>query len=418
MNPAIVSLLILLGIVVLMLIDKIPTTTLALSGAVLCCLLGMYNFADILTGIGTTTAVLILSLTIIGTALFRSGLAQKMAASALKLTGRSERGIIIGILVVSILLSAISSNTAVVLMMIPMVKCLSQEANISLKRTMFPLAIGAGLGGGCTLIGGTSNVSGNQVLADAGLPTMGFWDLGFVGIPVAILSVVFLLTIGTRFMPRAESYEGEAADTSVLNVETNRKRMIITAVITILSIAAMMISTSALFAIGLIGALLLILTGCVSEKDAFASVDVKLLILISSFGVISQSISNTGGDQLIADWFLNTVGGNASPLLVCAFLFLITAVMTQFLSNVVAIVMMGPIAITIATALSVSPVAMVMTVIIAGNACYATPFGSPYLTMLMPIAKYKFIDYVKMGLPYVLITFLVSIVAIPLIWPF
>ena len=413
------SLAILLIIIVLMLIDKIPATTLALTGAVVCCALGMYNFRDILREIGSTTAVLIISLSILGSALFYSGLAKRIATFILKFTGRSEKGITAGILLASIILSAISSNTAVVLMMIPLVKCISQEANISVKRTMFPLALGAGLGGGCTLIGGTSNISGNQVLADAGLQQMGFWTLGVVGIPVAVIAVLFILTIGMKLLPKAEGgYEGEAMDMETMNEHGDKKRMILTGVITVLAVIAMMISTSALYVVALVGALLVILTGCVSEKEAFANVDIKMLILIASFGVISGSISNTGGDKLIADAFVKVVGPNASPILICAALFMITALMTQFLSNVVAIMMMGPIAINIAGVLGVNPFAMVMTVIIAGNACFATPFGSPYMTMLMPVAGYKFKDYVRLGLPYVLLYGIASVLIIPLVWPF
>lgn len=415
----ILSLVIMLVIVVLMLLDKFPATTLALTGAVVCCALGMYDFASILSEIGSTTAVLIISLSILGAALFYSGLAKKIAAFILKFTGKNEKGIIAGIMVASILLSAISSNTAVVLMMIPLVKCISQEADISIKRTMLPLAIGAGLGGGCTLIGGTSNVSGNQVLADAGLPTMGFWSLGAVGIPVAIIGIILILTIGMKLLPKVEGgYDGEKMDTSVMETKGDKRRMIMTAVITILSVIAMMISTSALFVVALIGAILLIMTGCVSEKEAFSAVDIKMLILIASFGVISASITNTGGDKLIANAFIGLVGENASPYLICALLFIISALLTQFMSNIVAIVMMGPIAINIATVLGVNPVAMVMTVIVAGNACFATPFGSPYLTMLMPIAQYKFKDYVRIGLPMVILYFIVAVTVIPMVWAF
>lgn len=415
----ILSLVIMLAIVVLMLLDKFPATTLALTGAVVCCALGMYDFASILSEIGSTTAVLIISLSILGAALFYSGLAKKIAAFILKFTGKNEKGVIAGIMVASILLSAISSNTAVVLMMIPLVKCISQEADISIKRTMLPLAIGAGLGGGCTLIGGTSNVSGNQVLADAGLPTMGFWSLGAVGIPVAIIGIVLILTLGMKLLPKAEGgYDGEKMDTSVMETKGDKRRMVMTAVITILSVIAMMISTTALFVVALIGAILLIMTGCVSEKEAFSAVDIKMLILIASFGVISSSISNTGGDKLIANAFISLVGENASPYLICALLFAISALLTQFMSNIVAIVMMGPIAINIATVLGVNPVSMVMTVIIAGNACFATPFGSPYMTMLMPIAQYKFKDYVRVGLPMVILYFIASVFIIPMVWPF
>ena len=421
MVKAILSLVILLVVVVLMLIDKvkIPATTLALTAAVLCCALGMSSFSDILKNIGSSTAVLIISLSILGAALFHSGLAKKIASGILKVTGRSEKGVILGILLASILLSAISSNTAVVLMMIPLVKCISQELNISLKRTMFPLAIGAGLGGGCTLIGGTSNVAGNQILIDAGLPSMGFWTLGAVGIPVAVISVILIILLRDKLMPKDEGgYEGEEMDMSVMESSGDKRRMIVTGVITVLAVIAMMISTSALFVVALVGALLVIITGCVSEKEAFAAVDIKLLILIASFGVISESISNTGGDKLIADAFIKVIGTNASPVVICAALFFVTALLTQFLSNIVAIMMMGPIAINIAGVLGVNPFAMVLTVIIAGNACFATPFGSPYLTIMMPTAGYKFKDFVRMGLPFVIIYWIASVLIIPVVWPF
>ena len=421
MVKAVLSLVILLVVVVLMLIDKvkIPATTLALTAAVLCCALGMSGFSEILKNIGSSTAVLIISLSILGAALFHSGLAKKIASGILKVTGRSEKGVILGILLASILLSAISSNTAVVLMMIPLVKCISQELNITLKRTMFPLAIGAGLGGGCTLIGGTSNVSGNQILIDAGLPSMGFWTLGAVGIPVAVISVILIILLRDKLMPKDEGgYEGEEMDMSVMESSGDKRRMVVTGVITVLAVIAMMISTSALFVVALVGALLVIITGCVSEKEAFAAVDIKLLILIASFGVISESISNTGGDKLIADAFIKVIGTNASPVVICAALFFVTALLTQFLSNIVAIMMMGPIAINIAGVLGVNPLAMVLTVIIAGNACFATPFGSPYLTIMMPTAGYKFKDFVRMGLPFVIIYWIASVLIIPVVWPF
>lgn len=417
---AVLSLVILFVVVVLMFFKKVPMTTVALTGAIVCCALGMYDFADIFSELGSSTVVLMFSLSIIGAAMFYSGLASAIASFILRFTGKSERGVIAGIVIVSMVLSAFSSNTAVVLMMIPMVKAISEEMNLSLKRTMYPLGIGAGLGGMCTLIGTTSNVSGNTVLAEAELETMGFWDVGVVGIPVAVVGFIYMLTLGMRTLPKTEGYREFESTAMRQNSSAgfSKKKMLITGIIAGLSFLAMMISTSFLFVAGLLGAVLLILTGCVSEKQAFGSVDWNVIILIVSFGVISSSISNSGGGELIANGFVNIVGQNANPYVVCAALFLLTAVFTSFMSNVVAVVMLGPIAIHIAQGLMVNPLSMVMIVIIAANACFATPLGSPYFTMLMPIADYKFSDYVKMGLPFVLINFVIAVIIIPLVWQF
>lgn len=416
---AILSIVILLVVVVLMFFDKIPMTTVALTGAIVCCALGMYEFKDIFSDLGSSTIVLMFGLSIIGMAMFKSGLASALAEFILRFTGKSERGILSGILVVSAVLSAFSSNTAVVLMMIPLVKSISEESDISLKRTMYPLGVGAAMGGAITLVGTTSNVAGNQVLENAGLTPIGFWSLAWVGLPIALVSFVYMITLGRRTLPNAEGhYDGPHIEKVTQAEGFNKGKMILTAVICVLAFAAMMISSSLLFVASLVGAVLLILTGCISEKDAFASLDWKLFLLIVSFGVISSSITNSGGGELIANTFVNVVGKNASPSVVCAALFLLTAVLTNFMSNVVATVMMGPIAIHIASGLGVNPTTMVIVVIIAANACFATPLGSPYFTMLMPEAKYKFSDYVRMGLPLMLINFVLSVLIIPLVWAF
>ncbi len=413
---AILSIVILLVVVTLMFFDRIPMTTVALSGAIVCCALGMYEFKDIFSDLGSSTIVLMFGLSIIGMAMFKSGLASTLADCVLRLTGRSERGILTGILIVSTILSAFSSNTAVVLMMIPLVKSISEEGNISLKRTMYPLGIGAAMGGAITLVGTTSNVAGNQVLESAGLTPMGFWDLAWVGLPIAVVSFIYMITLGRHTLPKAEGYDGEHMEKAAQMANFSKKRMILTAAICVISFAAMMISSSLLFVASLVGAVVLILTGCISEKDAFSSLDWKLFVLIVSFGVISSSITNSGGGELIANTFVAVVGENASPIIICAALFLLTAILTNFMSNVVATVMMGPIAIHIANGLGVNPTTMVIIVIIAANACFATPLGSPYFTMLMPVAKYKFSDYVRMGLPFMLINFILSVIIIPLVW--
>lgn len=383
---AIISIVILLVVVALMFYDKVPMTTVALAGAIVCCTLGMYEFKNIFSDLGSSTVVLMFGLSIIGMAMFKSGLASALAEFILRFTGKSERGILSGILVVSAVLSAFSSNTAVVLMMIPLVKSISEEADISLKRTMYPLGIGAAIGGAITLVGTTSNVAGNQVLENAGLTPMGFWSLAWVGLPIAIVSFVYMITLGRHTLPNTEEhYDGEHIEKVTQAEGFNKGKMILTAVICVL---------------------------------AFAALDWKLFMLIVSFGVISSSITNSGGGELIANTFVNIVGKDASPTIVCAALFLLTAILTNFMSNVVATVMMGPIAIHIANGLGVNPTTMVIIVIIAANACFATPLGSPYFTMLMPVAKYKFSDYVRMGIPFVLINFVLSVIIIPLVWTF
>ena len=116
------------------------------------------------------------------------------------------------------------------------------------------------------------------------------------------------------------------------------------------------------------GITLMILTGCIDEKSAYKSFDFKLIVLIVSFGVISTSVSDSGGGDLIAQWFADTVGSDANPGVIAAFLFLLCTLITHFMSNIVTVMLMGPIAYSIAAGLGVNPYAMVMITIIACTA--------------------------------------------------
>jgi di/tricarboxylate transporter len=227
-----------------------------------------------------------------------------------------------------------------------------------------------------------------------------------------------MVTIGLKLLPKAEGYDGDPTEDLSVKVNVSKPKMILTSVIVALSIAAMMISSSVLFVASLVGAVLLMLTGCISEREAFTSIEWRMFLLIVAFSVISTSISNSGGGDLIANGFVSLVGTTASPILICAVLFLLTSLITHFMSNIVTVMLMGPIAIHIAQGLGVNPVAMVITAIVAANACFATPLGSPYFTVLMPVANYKFKDFVRAGLPFVLINFIVTIVIVPLVWKF
>jgi sodium-dependent dicarboxylate transporter 2/3/5 len=417
MSPAQLSLVILLITAVLMVFDKLPMTTIALVGALACCFAGLYEFKNIFSGLAGSTTVLLFGLGIIGTAMYKTGLAETIARFILKMTGKSERGVLVGITVVAAILSAFSSNTAVVLMMIPLVQSISRDTHVSLKKTMYALGIGAAAGGGCTLVGTTSSVAGNNVLESLGLPQMGFWTVGYIGIPFAICAVLYLYFVGYKQMPD-EWVDIELQEGKDTQAEHSKRKMIVCAIISGATFVAMMISTSYLFVASLVGAVLMVLTGCIDEKSAYKSFDFKLMILIVSFGVISSSVSSSGGGDLIAEWFVNTVGTSANPVVIAAFLFLLCSLITHFMSNIVTVMLMGPIAFSIASGLGVNPYAMVMITIVACNCCYATPLGSPYFTMLMPIAHYSFKDYVKMGLPYVLINFVLALIIIPNIWAF
>jgi di/tricarboxylate transporter len=143
-----------------------------------------------------------------------------------------------------------------------------------------------------------------------------------------------------------------------------------------------------------------------------------MAMLLSAFSVIASSVSDSGGGTLIANFISNLLGNSVNPYLISFVLFAVVAIVTNFLSNTVCVMLMGPIAVYLAQAMNLNPFSLVVVVVLAANASFATPVGAPPYTIIMPIARYKFKDYVRMGLPLVVINLIIAVIIIPLVWKF
>jgi anion transporter len=352
--------------------------------------------------------------------MFQTGLVNIISTKMLKLTGTSERGVIIGVLIVSAILSTISSNTAVVLALIPLVQGLCKKANMSTSKVMYPLSVGCAFGGAVTLIGTTSNVAGNQVLNDFELPIMGFFSIAWVGIPLTIAGFIWMLTFGIKLLPKKSGYDGDGQYSASGEDEKVRSKpkLIITSVIIIITLVIMIAKPNLLSVTSFIAAIVLILTGCISEKAAIASLDMRLFLIVAGFTCITQSITSSGGGKIIGDWVISVIGEQGNPYVVTSVIFLVSVLMTAFLNNTGTVLLMGPIAVHIANSIGVNPVTLVIIVVIAANACFATPVGAPAFTLVLGPGHYKFKDYVRMGLPLIAINFIVAVIVIPLVWRF
>jgi di/tricarboxylate transporter len=167
----------------------------------------------------------------------------------------------------------------------------------------------------------------------------------------------------------------------------------------------------------LLAALVAVLTGCVTMDEAYQAVDWKSIVLIACMLPMTIALEKVGLVQLIADGMVNSLG-QWGPLVVLGGLFLLTSVFTQILSNTATTVLVAPIALTAANELGVQPYAFMMGVAVAASMAFASPVASPVNTMVMGAGNYRFGDYVRVGVPLVIITLLVSVLALPLLWPF
>ena len=172
----------------------------------------------------------------------------------------------------------------------------------------------------------------------------------------------------------------------------------------------------------LLGAGVLLLTRCISPKEAYGSIDWSILVLIYGTLSLGLAMEETGAAELLARQVLHlsTVfeSQEVRILVVLAGLYVLTATLTEFMSNNASIVLLTPIAVGIGQAMGVDPRPFVIATAIASSAAFATPIGYQTNTYVYGVGNYKFGDFLKIGLPLNVVYFVATVIVIPLFWSF
>ncbi len=167
----------------------------------------------------------------------------------------------------------------------------------------------------------------------------------------------------------------------------------------------------------LICACAMILLGVITIPQAYRTVDWNTCLLVGAMIPIATAMQSTGVDVMIGGGLVDAIG-HLGPLVLLAGLFLVTAVLTQFMANTAAALVMLPPAVAAAAQLDVSPMPYILTVAVAAQAALLTPVGTPNNLMVMGPGGYAFGNYWKFGLPLLVWWFVVTVVIVPLYWRF
>ena len=165
------------------------------------------------------------------------------------------------------------------------------------------------------------------------------------------------------------------------------------------------------------GATLMVLVGCLTIDEAYHSIEWKAIFLIAGMLPLGIALETTGAANLLAEGMLGLIGAYGSTV-VMAGLFLLAAIASQVMPNPAVAVLLAPIALSTAMSLDVSPYPFMMIVAIAASAAFLSPVGHPANVLIMGPGGYRFSDFTRIGVPLVLIVLVVSLIVVPLVWPF
>ena len=421
MSQAVKCLIMLAVIALFFVTELIPLAVTAMSGAIACGLLGFIPAKQVFSGLSNSTVVLFAGMFVVGAAMFYTGLAQKIGNVVVSLCGTGENSLMFGLMTVGTVLSAILSNTGTAACLLPVALGICSAAKIPASRQLMPLAFACGWGGIITMVGTPPNIIANGALQAAGIQdSFGFFEYAWIGIPVSIAGMLYMMFVGKYLLPNKQLDADQEVEQEIEANETSTAKMVVSGVILAAVVLVMSIGIKgvSLEMAAIIGALICVLTGCLTEKQAYASIDWVTIFLFAGMMPVSTAMDKTGAGKLIAEWTVGMMGGSPSPLVVTAVLFILSCGLTQFMSNTASAALLCPIGIAISQNLGADPKAVLMAIAVAASCAFASPVGTPPNTLVLGPGGYKFMDYVKAGTGLVIVCFIVSLVVIPIVWPF
>lgn len=419
MSQITITLLFLLFAIVMFMWEKIP---LGLTSMIVCVGLvvtGVLEWQTAFAGFIDSNVILFVAMFIVGGALFETGMANKIGGIVTHFA-KTERQLIVAIMVIVGVMSGFLSNTGTAAILIPVVIGIAAKSGYSRSRLLMPLVFAAAMGGNLTLIGAPGNMIAQSGMEGIGLK-FGFFDYAKVGVPILIVGIIYFAFIGYKFLPNKEGSDEGIFDESKDFSHVPKWKQYLSLVILLLTLVGMIFEEQLgikLCVIGCIGALALMVTGVISEKDALASIDLKTIFLFGGTLSLAAALEQTGAGELIAEKVIGMLGDNPSPYILTFVIFMLCCVMTNFMSNTATTALMVPIGISIAQGMGADPSAVLMACVIGGSCAYATPIGMPANTMVVGLGGYKFKDYVKSGLPLIFVSFVLCMILLPILYPF
>ena len=172
-----------------------------------------------------------------------------------------------------------------------------------------------------------------------------------------------------------------------------------------------------MYFVAAIACVLLIATGCISEKDAMKAVDWPTLFIVGGMSAVSKAMSASGAGDMIANAVLKVLGSHPNKMIFLFFVLLVTMILTNMMMNTSTVVLVTPLFVPVAVTLGINPVAIGVAICVAASAPFLTPVGSGTNTLIIKPGNLGFRDFFVPGIGLSVVTLIGSLLLIPVFWP-
>lgn len=425
---------VLLSVVAGLIWGRLRSDIVALAGAAAALALGVVRPVEAQAAFASPALIALASLFVIAHAMEESGLLGACIRAAVRLCARLGA---IGVWLIIVLCGATSAflnNTPVVVMAAPVVRDVAISLKLPPQRFLIPLSYVTILGGACTLIGTSTNLLVNDMARTAGQPGFGLFEITPVGVILAAVGGTYLILAAPALWRSSEVRQAvsladaveDAAEASdsvgdpavfLDDRPLQPWRALASLGVFVAVILAAALGLAPIAATAFTGAVALILARVITADQAYRGLRPEILLLIAGMVVVGLSLELSGLAAATTDALSGVMQG-LGPRAALAILYLATLLLTEILSNAAVAVLVTPVAVALAESLGVSPKPFLVGVMMAASAAFATPFGYQTNVLVYELGRYRYMDFVRVGLPLNLLTWIAAAIAIPAFFPF
>lgn len=423
MTPLEITLLILVLTIVAFITGKIPFSVISAGIMLSLIMTGVMEPAEAFSGFINTNVVMFVAMFVIGAGLTKTSLIDKAEQLVVRYKDNPKMLIFLAC-IASSLLASITSATATAAIMISLLVGIANEIGTSRSKLLYPAMACANIATSMTFLGqGASNITWIDIMAKAGAPNeLYIWDFTIARIPLLVVSILYMTFVGYKLMPDIDNNKfADSEHTRKKSAKLSPVKEKLAIGIILVTILAMLLESVIgipMYIVACIGAVLLVLSGILNEKEALDSIHQPTIFLFAGVLTLSEAIKITGAGDVVADWMISLIGNTTNPYLIMAVFFLIPFLLTQIMSNLATLTIFIPLVVSACMKIGIDPRAAVVGVLTASCISIMTPMAAPCQIMIIEPGGYTLKDYLKCGTPLAVILAIMTIFLMPLMFPF
>lgn len=424
MQPDVLGLLILGLCVVLFLTEWLPLAATGCLGCLLMVLLGVGNFATIFSGFSNSIVLLMASTMIVGIAMFQTGAAQVIGQAIIRWSKGNERLFLAVSCVILGLASLFLANTALLSAYIPIIDSVCSSSNTMRRRNLtLPISCAIMFGGASTLVGCTPQLTANGLMSKMVGVEMTMWTLTGPGLCLFALFLAFALTWGYgrskklwNDLPEADMGLDPAAQQERPKTAQEKRKLVIMLIIISLMVVSYALTLLPAVQTAMCAAMLCVLTGCCKVSDIVKKLHWETVVFLATCLGLADGLTAAGSGELIGHAVSSALGSVTSPMVIFAVLTLLTLVISQFITNSTALIIVLPVALSLCGQYGFQYIPFCVGITLAASIACCTPLAAAQITMTQ-VAGYRFSDYLKYAWPLSVLGYIGILVFVPLFYP-